>query len=260
MSFAYWCLMKSWRHINDMLIQIVSYQCSKIHLYVMINIHMKTWNIWLNLVLTLKMIYIWLQYLFLKMLTLLRKHQWVMGLSSSSSSYRPVSVYRWRAHSRAVVFHTLHRGQRYTRLCTYFINCATLYPLPLPQIQEYSILVPLLYSSRPYLSASYDSDVVYLAPFRSITACSNHRISACSPCFLSAASQRSRSDRVAIYCATVLWPRWMYVSIGSNPASDISASAEVYSHFPSSLRHGSFPISIRATWSWKPPGTVPYGG
>ena len=33
------------------------------------------------------------------------------------SSYRPASLSQWRAHSKAVLFHTLHRGQRKTRLC-----------------------------------------------------------------------------------------------------------------------------------------------
>ena len=36
---------------------------------------------------------------------------------SSSSSYQQASVSQWHAHSRAVVFHTLHRGQRDTILC-----------------------------------------------------------------------------------------------------------------------------------------------
>ena len=41
--------------------------------------------------------------------------------SSSSSYYQSVSVSQWRAHSRAVVFHTLHRGQIDTRLCPYLV-------------------------------------------------------------------------------------------------------------------------------------------
>ena len=35
---------------------------------------------------------------------------------SSSSSYRPASVYWWHVHSRSLVFHTLNIGQRDTRL------------------------------------------------------------------------------------------------------------------------------------------------
>ena len=88
-----------------------------------------------------------------------------------------------RAHSRAVVFHTLHVGQRDTRLCTYLINCTTLYLLPLSQIQESSILILLLYSSIPSSSASAAaaSTAVSLAPDRSITSCSHHLIHTCAP-------------------------------------------------------------------------------
>ena len=50
----------------------------------------------------------------------------------SSSSSRPVSVYRWRAHSRVVLFHALHRFQKDTRLCTYLVYCVTLYLLLFP--------------------------------------------------------------------------------------------------------------------------------
>ena len=35
----------------------------------------------------------------------------------NSSSSQPASVSRWNAHSRTVVLHTLHRGQRDNRLC-----------------------------------------------------------------------------------------------------------------------------------------------
>ena len=42
--------------------------------------------------------------------------------TSSSFYSRPVSVSLWRVHSSAVVFHTLHRGQRDTRLCTYLLR------------------------------------------------------------------------------------------------------------------------------------------
>ena len=65
---------------------------------------------------------------------------------SYSSSYRPVPIYLWHAHIRAVVLHTLHRGQRHTIICTYFINYATFYPLPVPQPGSLPFY-PLLYSS-----------------------------------------------------------------------------------------------------------------
>ena len=123
------------------------------------------------------------------------------ALSASFSSYRPVFVSQWHALSRAVVFHTLHRGQRYTRLCQYLVHWATLYPLLLSQTRESSVLTPLLYSSSPYSSASA---AVSLTPARSSTACLHHCIPSRAPHFLSAVFHRSRIVRVAIYCVTVL--------------------------------------------------------
>ena len=150
-------------------------------------------------------------------------------------------------HSRAVVIHTLHIGQRDNILCPYLINCATLYPLPLYQFQESSIIISLLYSSIPPYSASATAAAVSLAPARSMTACSHHRIPTHAPFFLSATSQRSRSYRVAIYCTTVFCLCRMYVSIGSNHASALAASAKVYSHFQSSLFRRSCPVSRHPT-------------
>ena len=59
-----------------------------------------------------------------------------------SSSSRMVSVPLCRAHSRAVVFQILHRGQKDTRLYTYLISYATLYLLPLPHLRQSSVLTP----------------------------------------------------------------------------------------------------------------------
>ena len=44
----------------------------------------------------------------------------------------------------------------------------------------------------------------------------------------------------------------LYISIVSKPASDLASSSEVYSHFFSTRRYGSCPVSHRATWSCKP--------
>ena len=41
-----------------------------------------------------------------------------MKVGSNSSYSRPASVSQWRAHSRAVIFHTLHIIQRDTILCS----------------------------------------------------------------------------------------------------------------------------------------------
>ena len=117
----------------------------------------------------------------------------------NSSYYRPVSVSRWLAHSRLVLFHTLHRGQRDTIIYTYLINCATLYLLPLPHLRESSVLTPLIYSSSPSSSASAASAAVSHSPVRSITTCCRHCIPTCAPCCLYSTSQRSRRYFVAIY-------------------------------------------------------------
>ena len=67
---------------------------------------------------------------------------------SSYSSYWPASVYRWYAHIRAVLIHTLHRGQRDTILCPLLVNYATLYfSLLLSQSRILSFFPPSLLSS-----------------------------------------------------------------------------------------------------------------
>ena len=123
----------------------------------------------------------------------------------TSSSSRSVSVYRWRAYSRAVVFHTLHIGQRDTRLCPYLINCATFYALPLPHIRESSVLTPLLYSSSPSSSASSAAAVVSIYPARSMPDCFHYRIPTRSPLLplrrLTEVQKRLRSN---ILCDCIL--------------------------------------------------------
>ena len=147
--------------------------------------------------------------------------------TSYSYSYRLVSVYRWRVHSRAVVFHILHRVRRETRLCPYLINYATLYPLQLPQPGS----LPsnsLRYYSSPSFSASVDTTAVYLAPSRSMTTYYQQQIPTRAPFFLSVASRRSRSNHAEMYYAKILCIFLMYVSIVSNLASALAASAKVY--------------------------------
>ena len=113
----------------------------------------------------------------------------------SSSSSRPASVSRWHAHSRVVVFHTLHRGQRDTRLCPLLVNFATLYFLfhcPSPGV----FFSSPLQSSPP--SSSATAAAATRATARSIPACSHHRIPTCAPGALSYPSHRSNSYRIAI--------------------------------------------------------------
>ena len=62
------------------------------------------------------------------------------------------------------MFHNLHRGQRYTRLCPYLVYCAMLYSLPLPHLRESSVLLPPLYSSIPPSSVSATTIYVSLSP------------------------------------------------------------------------------------------------
>ena len=49
-------------------------------------------------------------------------------------------MYLWRAHSRAAMFHTLHKIQRDTRLCTYLVYCATFYPFPVTVDTDLGVL------------------------------------------------------------------------------------------------------------------------
>ena len=126
----------------------------------------------------------------------------------------------------SIVTHPAHIPKRH-QTSPYLVYSYTLYPLLFPQLWESSILTHLLYSSNPSLSASDAADAVSLAPVSSIPECSHHRIPTCSPCFFYTTSQRSKIDCVAIYCAAILFLYQMQVSIGSNPASYISASAKV---------------------------------
>ena len=172
-----------------------------------------------------------------------------MCISSSYYYYRMFSVSQWHAHIRVLVFQTLHIVQRDTRLCPYLINYAMLYPLLLPQPRSLPFK-PLRYSSITFSSISAAVVAISLDPDRSIPACSHRLIPNRSTFFLSVATQRSRSDCVAMYCATVFCLRRMYVSIISNPA-------KVYFHFLSYRRRRSCPVSRRATWYWKPPRNCP---
>ena len=57
-------------------------------------------------------------------------------------SSRLVSVSRRRAHSRAVVFRTLHKGLRITRLCSYLFSCNMIDPPVVPATLLYPLLIP----------------------------------------------------------------------------------------------------------------------
>ena len=75
----------------------------------------------------------------------------------SYSSYQPFSVSLWHAHSRALVFHTLHRGHRDTILClliSYRLLLCNRYICSVPRVLLYFpsftlLLRPLLLSPLP---------------------------------------------------------------------------------------------------------------
>ena len=145
--------------------------------------------------------------------------------NTSSSYSRPASVSQWHVHSRVMVFHILHIGQRDTRLCPLIIYRSLRCTLTLAPPQD-SYFNYLHHSSTP--SPSTVAAAASRAPARSIPTCSHHRISTCAPIALSNPSHRSSSERVAIYCATVFCCRLIYSYIVNNPASSISAAAKVY--------------------------------
>ena len=112
----------------------------------------------------------------------------------SSSSYRPASFSLCLSHSRVLMFHTLQRRQRDPRLCAlvsyirYVYLSLLLHPRSLP-------LRPLRHSSPPSFSG--------VSPSRLLHAWSHQDITTCSPGYLSEPSNRSNSDRIAMYCVTM---------------------------------------------------------
>ena len=161
------------------------------------------------------------------------------------SSYQMASVSRWHAHISVVVFHTLHRVQRDTRLFPLIsyksIRCNLTFDPP----REYSF-TSLSHSSPP--SPSVVAASAYCYPSRSMPTCYHHCIPTCYPKSLYETSHSSNSDCVAIYCATVFWRRLIYSSIVKNPASYLAAAAEVYLHLPSVVICVSRPVSFLDTW------------
>ena len=149
------------------------------------------------------------------------------------------------AYSRAVVFLTLHRGQRDTRLCLLLVNYSTLYYL-------LHFTSPGVFLSSPrhsYIPSSYATEAAaYCAPARSIPVCSHHHTPNHAPGSLSDTSHSSNSDCIAIYCATVFWSRLKYSSIVKKPAASLADAAEVYFHVPSIVLHGILPVNRLVTW------------
>ena len=130
---------------------------------------------------------------------------------------------QWHAHSRSVVFHTLHRCQRDTILCP-LTSCFRSVVLSLPlSLSGILSLYPPHHSFPP--SSSITGDAASCVPSGSIPSCHHHRIPTCSPGALYDPSHRSNSDCVLMYCATVFWRRLTYSSIVKNPTSSLAAVA-----------------------------------
>ena len=168
-----------------------------------------------------------------------------MTIHTYSSSYLPAPLSRWHVHSRVVVFHNLHRGQRDTMLCPLLVNFSTLYFLfhcPSPGLFIY----PPCHPSPP--SSSSTAAAASRAPSRSIPACYHHHILTCTPGAISDSSHRSNSDYVPIYCETVFWSRLTYSSIVKKPAASLAAAYEVYFHVPSVFLCRSCPVRRLVTW------------
>ena len=177
----------------------------------------------------------------------------------SSSSSQPVYFSQWRAHSRKMVFHTLNRGQRDTRLFTYLLSFATLFcSLPLSHSRSLFSFPSSLF--LPSLSSPAVAAAVSLAPANSIPSWSYHRTPTHSPGVIFVSSHKVRSNCVAMDWATVFYLLQMYASITSDTASSISAVAKVYSHFMYVCCCGSLPVNCLATWSWNPSQNRPMQG
>ena len=116
-----------------------------------------------------------------------------------SSSSRPVSMSWCHAHSRALVFHTPHRGQRDTRIC-HWISYILLRCTPNFAPPQESYFTSLINSSTPSPSALF---LPLPMPLPDKITYSHPCIPTCSPWALSDSSHISNSDRVVMYCTIV---------------------------------------------------------
>ena len=99
-------------------------------------------------------------------------------------------------------------------------------------------------------SVVVDSAALSFAVSRSIPSCYHHRRDTLSPSFCVALSQRSRIDRVAMYCATVFCLLVMTFRIPSNPASLMASFRVGYAQYPSSLLRGCLHVIRSAAPCW----------
>ena len=143
-----------------------------------------------------------------------------------------------------MVFHTLHRGQRDTRLCTLIsyrsLRCTINFSPP----QE-SFFTSLSHSFRPRplppLSLPLPTPLPYQITY------SHHCIPTYTPLALFDPSHRYNSDHVSMYCETVFCCFLIYSSMDKNLVSSLAVDAEVYLHLPSGVLSGSCHASRLAT-------------
>ena len=140
---------------------------------------------------------------------------------------------------------TLHRGQRDTRLCPLISYISLRCTLTFSPPQD-SYFTSLRHSSLP--SPSSVAAAASRAPAKSIITCSRHHIPTRAPGALSGPSHISKSDRVAMYCATVFCHRLIYPPIVKNIASSLAATDKVYLHVLASVLRSSRLISRLYTW------------
>ena len=144
-----------------------------------------------------------------------------------------------------VVFHTLHRGKRDTRLCPliiYRLLRSTLTFSP-PRHSSFTSLR----NSSP-LSPSVNAAAATRTLARLIPTCYHHQIHDHAPGALSDLFHRSNSDHLAMYCVTVFCPHLIYSSIVNNTASYLATATKVYLHLLSGVFRSSHTISHITTW------------
>ena len=150
---------------------------------------------WRKVVLCRQVLYIF-NFLFISVI--FPSHIFVMMVKRSSiysSSSQPASVSWWHAHSRALVFHTLYRGQRDTRIYPWISYISLRFTLAFAPPRG-SLFTSLCHSSPPSTSAV--AAAASRAPVRSIPTCSHHHTPTHAPRSLYDLSPRYNSDRLAM--------------------------------------------------------------
>ena len=156
-----------------------------------------------------------------------------------------------------MVFHTLYRGQRDTRLfplISYISLCCTLTFAP----SRESYFTSLCHSSP--LSPSDVAAAASRSPARSITTCPHRRIPNRAPGAFSNPPHRPNSDHAVMYCATMIFRRLIYSSIVKIlPPYFLTPPRWISSSIPMSYV-GAFLSSVSPPGSETPPCSCLCGG